>query len=247
LDVDVVRGQNDVALSAVAGSMTVTREGLDAISLKGNANSSQPFELTLTRDRDTRSLRLFASAGGALIRFAGIYNRVAGGNLVLDYGGAVDGGGSGVLVMRDFRVINETALTRVLEPASPRAGMVHSYSPASNDHQFSQLRIPFRQEGWVITIDDAALRGALMGATASGTVNLPDAKMALSGTLIPAFGINNIAGAIPLLGAILGGGRDEGLVGITYKLFGPLDNPELVVNPISAIAPGIFRKIFEYR
>ncbi len=71
--------------------------------------------------------------------------------------------------------------------------------------------------------------------------------MALSGTFIPAFGINNIAGAIPMLGAMLGGGRDEGLLGITYKMYGPLDNPKLVMNPISAIAPGIFRKIFEYR
>ena len=71
--------------------------------------------------------------------------------------------------------------------------------------------------------------------------------MALSGTFIPAFGINNIAGAIPILGQILGGGRDEGLVGITYKMFGPIDDPKLVMNPISAIAPGIFRKIFEYR
>jgi hypothetical protein len=149
--------------------------------------------------------------------------------------------------MRDFRVMNEAALKGVLEPSSPRAGMVHSYALAGNDYQFSQLRIPFRQEGWVITIDDVALRGAAIGATASGTINMPDGKLAISGTLIPAFGINNIAGAIPLLGAILGGGRDEGLVGITYKMFGPLDNPSLVVNPISAIAPGIFRKIFEYR
>jgi hypothetical protein len=71
--------------------------------------------------------------------------------------------------------------------------------------------------------------------------------MVVNGTFIPAFGINNIAGAIPLIGEILGGGRDEGLVGITYRLSGPLDNPQLVMNPISAIAPGIFRKIFEYR
>ena len=86
----------------------------------------------------------------------------------------------------------------------------------------------------------------MLGATASGTVNLPGGKMALSGTFIPAFGINNIAGAIPLIGTILGGGRDEGLVGITYKLFGPLGEPKLSMNPMSAIAPGIFRKIFEY-
>ncbi|MGH6926302.1 MAG: DUF3971 domain-containing protein [Propylenella sp.] len=247
LDIDVVRGQNDVSLSGIAGTMTITRKGLDAVSLKGNANSNQPFEWTLTRDGDTRTLRVFASAGGALIRFAGIYSRVGGGNLVVDYSGKVDGGGSGVMVLHDFRLINEAALRSVLEPASPRAGMVHSYSPTGGDFQFSQLRIPFRQERWVINIDDAALRGASIGATASGTINVPDSKMAISGTLIPAFGINNIAGAIPLLGAILGGGRDEGLVGITYKLFGPLDQPELVVNPISAIAPGIFRKIFEYR
>jgi hypothetical protein len=247
LDVAAVRGQNDVTLSGVAGKMWITSNGLEAVSLKGTSESGGPFEWTLTRDGDTRTLRVFASAAGALIRFAGIYSRVTGGSLVLDYSGTVGGGGSGVLVMRDFSVVNEAALLRVLEPASPRAGMVHSYSPAGNDHQFSQLRMPFRQEGWVITVDDAALRGAVLGATAGGTINVPDGQMALSGTLIPAFGINNIAGSIPILGAILGGGRDEGLVGITYKLFGPLDGPSLVVNPISAIAPGIFRKIFEYR
>ncbi len=247
LDVAAVRGQNDVTLSGIAGTMRITRSGLDAVSLKGTTESGGPFEWTLTRDGEVRTLRVFASAAGALIRFAGIYSRVAGGSLVLDYSGTVGGGGSGVLVMRDFRVVNEAALERVLEPASPRAGMVHAYSGSGNDHQFSQLRMPFRQQGWVITLDDAALRGAVLGATAGGTINVPDGQMSLSGTLIPAFGINNIAGSIPILGAILGGGRDEGLVGITYKLFGPLDGPQLVVNPISAIAPGIFRKIFEYR
>jgi hypothetical protein len=39
--------------------------------------------------------------------------------------------------------------------------------------------------------------------------------MALGGTYIPAFGLNNFAGAIPPIGGILGGGRDEGLVGFT--------------------------------
>lgn len=247
VNVGVVRGENDVSLSDVSGTMTVTRRGLDAVSLKGKAGSGQPFEWTLAREGKQRTLRVLSSAGGAIVRFAGIYGRVVGGNLILDYSGEVGGTGNGVLVMRDFRVVNENALSGVLEPGSPRAGMVHAYSPTANDLQFSQLRIPFRQEGWVITIDDAALRGATLGATSSGTINVPDGKLAVSGTLIPAFGLNNIAGAIPLLGAILGGGRDEGLVGITYKLFGPLDDPSLVVNPVSAIAPGIFRKIFEYR
>ena len=169
---------------------------------------------------------------------------MAGGNLIIDYSGPIDGPGNGVAVMRDFRLLNETALKPALS-GTTQQGMARVDD--SGELHFTQHRIPFRQEGWVITIDDAALRGATLGATASGTINLPGGKMAISGTFIPAFGLNNIAGAIPILGAILGGGRDEGLLGITYKLFGPLDGPDLVMNPMSAIAPGIFRKIFEYR
>jgi hypothetical protein len=247
IEVESVTGQNDVVLSNVAGSMVVRRGGLDAASIKGAVNGNLPFEWKLGREGKTRTLRLFADGGGALIRFAGIYSRVAGGNLILDYSGTVGEMGSGVLVMRDFRLINEDALKPAIQSASPREGMVHANTEAANDLQFAQLRIPFRQEDWIITIDDAALRGPVLGATASGTINMPGRKMAISGTFIPAFGLNNIAGSIPILGAILGGGRDEGLVGITYKLFGQLDDPKLVMNPISAIAPGIFRKIFEYR
>ena len=42
-----------------------------------------------------------------------------------------------------------------------------------------------------------------------------------------------------------GNGRD--LIGVTYRLRGNANKPVLDVNPQSAIAPGIFRSIFEYR
>jgi hypothetical protein len=257
LNLEVVRGQNDIALSNVAGKMTVTKNGLDQVSLKGFTNSNQPFEWTVGREGNTRVTRVFADGGGALVRFSGVYSRVAGGNLVVDYSGPIGGAGSGVAMLRDFRLINEAALASAVQaapqPSGPQPPAPHDPSnpsgpsrPAQEMH-FSELKIPFTQEGWVININDATLRGGTLGATAGGTINLPDSKMAISGTFIPAFGINNIAGAIPIIGQILGGGRNEGLVGITYKLFGPIDDPKLVMNPISAIAPGIFRKIFEYR
>jgi hypothetical protein len=37
--------------------------------------------------------------------------------------------------------------------------------------------------------------------------------MSLGGTLIPAFGVDNIAGATPPIAAFMGGGGDEGLLG----------------------------------
>ena len=52
--------------------------------------------------------------------------------------------------------------------------------------------------------------------------------------------------ASPILGIFLGGGNNEGLIGVTYEVVGTPDKPSMRVNPISAMAPGLFRKIFEF-
>ena len=64
---------------------------------------------------------------------------------------------------------------------------------------------------------------------------------------MPAYGLNRIFGEIPVLGLVLGNGRDRGLIGLTYKLTGDAKDPSVQVNPISVVAPGIFRSIFEFR
>jgi hypothetical protein len=68
----------------------------------------------------------------------------------------------------------------------------------------------------------------------------------MSGTFVPLYGINNVFGQIPVLGLLLGGGSNEGLFGITYEVVGTLSQPVLRVNPVSAMAPGVLRKIFEF-
>jgi len=42
------------------------------------------------------------------------------------------------------------------------------------------------------------------------------------------------------------GGDKEGLLGITYEVVGRPGNPVLRINPISALAPGLLRKVFEF-
>jgi len=68
----------------------------------------------------------------------------------------------------------------------------------------------------------------------------------MSGTFIPMYGLNNMFGQIPLLGTLLGGGSNEGLIGVTYEVVGTPGQPVLRVNPISAVMPGVLRKIFEF-
>jgi hypothetical protein len=42
------------------------------------------------------------------------------------------------------------------------------------------------------------------------------------------------------------GGDKEGLLGVTYEVVGRPSVPVLRINPISALAPGILRKVFEF-
>jgi hypothetical protein len=48
---------------------------------------------------------------------------------------------------------------------------------------------------------------------------------------------------IPLVGVLLSGGQNDGVFGVSYRVHGPMSGPTLTVNPLSAIAPGILRRI----
>ena len=49
---------------------------------------------------------------------------------------------------------------------------------------------------------------------------------------------------IPILGRLLVGREGEGLFAVTYTMKGDLKDPRVVVNPLSALAPGFLRRMF---
>jgi len=46
-------------------------------------------------------------------------------------------------------------------------------------------------------------------------------------------------------GQLLTGPKGEGIFGVTFSVVGPTTNPEVVVHPLSMMAPGVFREIFQ--
>ena len=86
-----------------------------------------------------------------------------------------------------------------------------------------------------------------MGATLEGQFDYQHGDVRLRGTFIPAYALNNFLARVPILGMIIGGGQNEGIFGMTYEVVGPPGNATLRVMPMSVFAPGIFRKMFEFR
>ena len=98
-----------------------------------------------------------------------------------------------------------------------------------------------------VEVTDAVLAGDTVGGTMRGFIYTDQRRYDLTGTYVPLFGLNNIFQKLPILGPLLGGRDGEGLVGVTFAVRGPLDKPQFLVNPLSLLAPGIFREMFEFR
>ena len=63
---------------------------------------------------------------------------------------------------------------------------------------------------------------------------------------MPAYAINSALGHIPVLGDIFTGGeKGGGVFAVNYSMSGPASKPTVTVNPLSALAPGIFRNVFD--
>ena len=79
-----------------------------------------------------------------------------------------------------------------------------------------------------------------------GIVRDANGRMNVTGTFLPAYGLNNAVSKIPVLGLAFGSGRKRGLFGITFALRGDASAPGLVVNPLSLFTPGVLRQIMEF-
>jgi hypothetical protein len=108
-----------------------------------------------------------------------------------------------------------------------------------------KLETPFSSKNGVIAITGARANGPSVGFTADGYIDRPKNMIALKGTLAPLFGLNSVLSNIPLVGPVITGKPGEGIFGMTYSISGNADKPDVSVNPLSMLAPGILRRIFE--
>jgi len=123
-------------------------------------------------------------------------------------------------------------------------GRKHIVQNTGNDVTFDRLRANFVRTGARVDFTDAAISNAAMGFTLNGYLDTAKERTDINGTFVPLYGLNNVVSQLPLLGQLLGGGHNEGLFALNFRVAGRLSKPDVSVNPLSALAPGILRKLF---
>jgi hypothetical protein len=238
LDLDVkvsaATGANKQAVTSLEANLSQRGGDIRAVSARGRIGQGV-FSAEMA---DGGDLKVASTDAGALARFLDIYPRMEGGalNLTLTIGGKTN---SGTANIANFVLRDEPALRQLVAAAPARADGVIDPTRVP----FQRMSLVFERSPGVLNIKDGVIYNPNMGLTATGRVDFAGDSMDVSGTFIPAYSLNNMLNKIPVLGTLLGGGSNEGVIGISYRVRGSISSPSVSVNPLSAIAPGILRKI----
>lgn len=201
----------------------------------------------VSSDGDDPVILFETSDAGEALRFVGFYPNMLGGTGQLSVRYNVKkrqlASKTGQLVISRFSIASDPVVREVLANAgSGKKGKI-----AGQDIiPFSRLVAPFSIGHEQFILHDSYVSGELLGATMRGSLDFQNERVRLGGTYIPLYGLNAAVGAVPVLGDILVGRRGEGMLGITFGIYGNINKPEVLVNPMSLVAPGVFRQIFEF-
>lgn len=252
---DKVFLRDNVALSNYDFDISGVADRPATMNLSAVVGKNAPLTMTMGPSDKGRRLAFATSDMGLLLKGLFGFTSMQGGKLDVsaNFNGRADQPLSstegapdfqGKAVLKDFRVLNQPFLARLFSAGSllGLANLMQGQGIAVDS-----LDVPFSSKNGVISVREARATGPAIGITAEGYIDRPKNAIALKGSLVPLFGLNSVLGNIPILGTVITSKEGEGIIGMTYSVSGNAGEPSISVNPLSALAPGIFRRIFEGR
>ncbi|MCA8902766.1 MAG: hypothetical protein KDA53_16115 [Hyphomonas sp.] len=224
-------------------TMVTTGQGVEHLSASGKADDGSPLEAVFDAG-DANAAKLHVTSGNAgflAFAFLGI-DFLDGGSLELD--GTLPKGDAPAkfdIAISGARMQNAPFLTQILSLASLR-GLADTLG--GEGVLFSRIDVPLTVAGNRYVVEGAKAQGPALGLTANGSLET-GGKIEFDGVLVPSFGMNSALGTIPIIGDLVVGRDGEGVFSLTYAVRGTMEKANVSVNPLSALAPGVIRRIFE--
>jgi len=246
-DIGTAVGNDGTRFNNVRLEMVEVDNALWSMDVTAADEEGKPISFEIGQDGEsTRHLRMTSGDAGAIFRALDFTQSIQGGllNVTGVYDDSKSGSPlSGTLTIGDFRIVDAPVLANILTVGS-LTGIGDTLRGAGI--LFTSLEVPFSMTESRIRLNDARMSGPAIGLTMEGQIDRASDQIDMKGTLVPAYTINSFLGNVPLIGPIIVGREGEGIFAITYSVRGQTDDPTVVVNPLSAIAPGFLRRLFEF-
>ena len=214
------------------------------LRVEGRMASRAPFQMQIVPDQGGRHLTASSDDAGELLRGLDYVRTMQGGKLSVQaqYDDAQPGHPlAGTADIEGYRIRNAPALGKLLQ-AMTLYGLVEVLQGPGLG--FARMIAPFRLTDDAVEVSDARAFSSSLGLTMKGRVNLDAQTIDMQGTIVPAYFFNSLLGNIPLVGKLFSPERGGGVFAASYTLRGPLADPDVSVNPLTALTPGFLRGLF---
>jgi hypothetical protein len=179
-------------------------------------------------------VRVTSENAGAALRAAGVFQNARDGGLELTLTPRAERGSyDGRAEIRGIRVRKTNAIAELLSAVSV-VGLLEQLNGSGilfNTAEFDFLLTPGG-----LQIAQGSAVGASIGVSMAGIYVAASRQLALQGVVSPIYLVNGIGAAVTR--------RGEGLFGFNYQIRGSADAPDVQVNPLSILTPGMFRELF---
>lgn len=248
LDIRNVIGASDVTLRGLKLKLSSRSGDLTALDARGTLDGGAAVAVALDSNGASRRLLIDSVDAGQALRLLDFYPNMQGGRLKLEVN--LDGRGAaektGVLWVDQFKILGDPIVSEVVSSADQGRPAISGKRPVTREvFEFDKMRAPFSIGYGQFVLEESYMKGPLLGANVRGKVDFKTRRVNIGGTYIPLQGLNGAFGGIPVLGQLISGTQGEGIFGITFAVQGAISDPQVIVNPLSMVAPGIFRDMFQ--
>jgi hypothetical protein len=200
-----------------------------------SVNGEAPITGEALPQAGATAFRIRSNDAGKVIREAGILKTVSGGDMTLALAPVAGQPGSydGALDVVNTRLREAPGIASLLDAISIVGLLDQLEGPGI---LFTEVEARFRLTPDQLVLTRSSATGPSMGISMDGTYNLGAGTLDFQGVLSPIFFLNGIGSIFTRKG--------EGLIGFNFNLTGPANQPNVGVNPLSALTPGMFREIF---
>jgi hypothetical protein len=203
VQVNILTGHNDEALTRTTLKASVRGRELREAEFNGRFTGAAVAG-RIARQNGQPIFVLQTEDAGATLRFLDIYRRMVGGEAQFQIGLAGQRQ-AGTIRVRNFVLRNEPALSRIISQQPQTAGIGNDASgnaqaPVLNASEvsFTRARAEFIRTGSRIDFREGVISGAQVGFTLTGWLDQTRDLMDVSGTFVPAYGLNNAFAQVPI-------------------------------------------------
>ena len=210
-----------------------TSRGADG-NFTGRINGGALINGRVVPQKGRSAFRIQSENAGAVMVSAGLLQNARDGKMDLVLTPAPEKGSyHGQLGIDDFRIRDIPSMAALLNAVSV-IGILEQLQ--SDGLHFRRVDARFHLSPERVTLIESSATGASLGISMDGYYYMASKQMDMQGVFSPVYLVNAIGGIFTR--------RGEGLFGFTYTIKGPAAAPQVSVNPLSALTPGMFRELF---